>query len=68
MRATTTIQNLINGNLIDACDDAKHLSAQKLIDGAMGMGYNYNEALIMACYLKGVISFQDYCDNFNNTK
>ncbi len=68
MNATATIETLINGNLTDAYSDAKFLSLQKLLDGAMGLGYNYNQALIMACYLKGHISFQDYCDNLNNTK
>jgi len=66
MKATATIENLINGNLSDAKTQAKTKSAKSLIESAMGMGYNYNEALLMASFLKGLIDFQDYCDNMNN--
>lgn len=62
------IENLINGNLTDAKRLARNHSAQSIINAAMGYGYNYNESLIMTSYLKGIISFQDYCDNMNNTK
>jgi hypothetical protein len=62
------IENLINGNLSDAKDYANYQSAASLINHAMGLGYNYNEALLMVSYLKGIIDFQDYCDNMNNTK
>lgn len=64
--ATTILNNLINGNLKDAQEGAKWFPSKHLIEEAQGMGYNYNEALLMTCYLKGVISFQEYCDNMNN--
>jgi hypothetical protein len=63
---SSIIENLINGNLTEAQYDAKYVSAGNLIHAAEGIGYNYNESLLMACYLKGVISFQEYCDSLNN--
>lgn len=60
--------NLINGNLLDAQRMSKRITLQKIVDSAQEMGYEYNRALLMGCYLKGKISFQDYCDNNNNTK
>ena len=68
MNPQEIIEALINGNLTDAKSRAKFFSAGRLIDTAMGIGYNYNEALLMSCYLKGTIDFQEYCDNMNNTK
>lgn len=67
MNAKSVIDNLINGNLKDAQRGATFFAVITLIQEAMGYGYNYNEALLMASYLKGHISFQDYCDNMNNT-
>lgn len=66
MSAKSVIDNLINGNLTDAENGASKLNTSDLLNEAMGRGYNYNHALLMASYLKGVISFQDYCDNLNN--
>ena len=62
------LSNLINGNLTDAQKGATHYAVQTLLNEAMGYGSNYNEGLIIASYLKGHITFQDYCDNMNNTK
>jgi hypothetical protein len=62
------IETLLNGNLTRATDDATFYSMQTLIQEAMGIGYNYNDALIMGAYLTGQIPFQDYADNFNNKK
>ena len=62
------IENLLNGNLTRATDDATYYSTQTLLQEAMGMGYNYNDGLIMSAYLTGQIPFQDYADNFNNKK
>jgi hypothetical protein len=62
------IETLLNGNLTRATEDATFYSMQTLIQEAMGIGYNYNDALIMGAYLTGQIPFQDYADNFNNTK
>jgi len=66
--AKDAIDNLINGNLTDAKEIAVNLNASDIIHARMGQGYNYNESLLLASYLKGLISFQDYCDNCNNTK
>lgn len=68
MKARQVIENLINGNLTDAKEGATFFATITLLQEAMGIGYNYNEALLMSCYLKGAIPFQDYCDNMNNTK
>jgi hypothetical protein len=68
MNALQVIENLINGNLTDAKRGATFFATITLIQEAMGFGYNYNEALLMSAYLKGIIPFQDYCDNMNNTK
>jgi hypothetical protein len=68
MKARQVIVNLINGNLTDSKNDATFFATITLIQEAMGMGYNYNEALLMSAYLKGAIPFQDYCDNMNNSK
>jgi hypothetical protein len=65
--AHKVILNLINGNLTDALEGATYHALVTLIIEAQGMGYNYNEALLMGTYLKGSIPFQDYCDNMNNT-
>jgi hypothetical protein len=62
------IESLLNGNLTRAQEDASLFSLKALIEEAMGMGYNYNDALIMGSFLTGQISFQDYADNFNNKK
>ena len=67
-KASSIINNLINGNLKDAQEASKGFPAKLLTEEAQGMGYNYNEALLMTCYLKGIISFQDYCDSMNNKK
>jgi hypothetical protein len=64
--AKDAIDNLINGNLTEAKDISVNLNASDILNARMGQGYNYNEALLMASYLKGLISFQDYCDNSNN--
>lgn len=62
------IESLLNGNLTRAQEDASFFSLKALTEEAMGMGYNYNDALIMGSFLTGQISFQDYADNFNNKK
>jgi hypothetical protein len=66
--AQEAIKNLVNGNLTEAKEIAVNLNASDIIHVQMGKGYNYNEALLMASYLKGIITFQDYCDNLNNSK
>lgn len=64
--AQEAIDNLINGNLSEAKEIAVNLNASDILNARMGQGYNYNEALLMTSYLKGLITFQDYCDNLNN--
>lgn len=66
--ALEAIDNLINGNLSEAKEIAVNLNASDILNARMGQGYNYNEALLMVSYLKGLITFQDYCDNSNNSK
>jgi len=66
--AQEAIKNLVNGNLTEAKEISVNLNASDIIHVQMGKGYNYNEALLMASYLKGIITFQDYCDNLNNSK
>jgi hypothetical protein len=65
---SAVIESLLNGNLTRAQEDASFFSLKALTEEAMGMGYNYNDALIMGSFLTGQISFQDYADNFNNKK
>lgn len=60
------IESLLNGNLTHAQSEATFYATQTLVHEAQGMGYNYNDSLILSCYLKGAISFQDYADNFSN--
>jgi hypothetical protein len=61
--AQEVIYNLINGNLTDAKEGAKNLDSKTIMRNAEDMGYPLKKALLMASYLKGVISFQEYCDN-----
>jgi hypothetical protein len=68
MNAQSIIDNLHNGNLTEALAEAESIPANRLINQAEQYGYSYNQALLMSCYLKKVISFEDYCDSFNNTK
>jgi hypothetical protein len=62
------INDLLNGNLTDAINRAKKITLQSILDEAIWQGYTFNEGLMMACYLKQQISFQEYCDNMNNTR
>lgn len=63
----TTIRNLINGNLTDAKRQAKKYSSWKLMNTAQEMGYSIVEAVAIAGYLKGVLSYEKYCDCMNGT-
>jgi hypothetical protein len=65
---SSIINNLINGNLTDAKKGAKKFTLQRILDEAIWMGYTYIQGLMMACYLKEQISFQDYCDSMSNRK
>lgn len=65
-KAGEVIDNLINGNLKDAQEWATYLATITIVKEAEERGYSYNESLLMACYLKGIIPFQDYCNALNN--
>jgi len=55
--------NLINGNLTEAKRGAKRHSIARLNDFAIEeLGWFPRRAWFAAEYLKGVGSFQDYCD------
>ena len=55
--------NLINGNLEDAKKGAKRHSLTRLNDYASDvLGWFPGRAWFAAAYLKGVGSFQSYCD------
>ena len=56
-------QNLENGNLTEAKNQAKKYSYARLIKIAENDGYSRKEAVSIAKYLKGLISFQSYCDD-----
>lgn len=58
-----TISDLINGNLTDAKRRAKrysHIALRQAYQDATGCGDS--TACAAADYLKGAISFQQYCD------
>lgn len=56
------IENLENGNLTDAKKLAERYSFWKLLTLAEERGYETHDAVRIAKYLKGKISFQEYCD------
>ena len=57
------IRDLINGNLTDAKRAAKNRPTIQLIRAAQEeYGMSKDEAINAALYLKGEMSFQDYCD------
>ena len=67
MNPTEIVETLINGNLTSAQARAKFFSAERLIQASEDLGYSYNQAVLIACYLKKVMSFQAYCDHMNKT-
>lgn len=59
----TLLENLVNGNLKDAKEQAKRFELFKIARAAMeSLGYSRNKAINAAAYLKGRITFQAYCD------
>ena len=64
MNATESIiDDLINGNLTDAKKKAKRHPHNKLREGYQdATGCNDATACAAADYLKGLITFQEYCD------
>ena len=59
----TIFENLINGNLLDAKKSAKRFTSDALISYAhLDLNWNIQVAIAAVNYLKGKISFQEYCD------
>ena len=58
----TLIENLINGNLTDAKEQAKRYALFAIASAAMSYGMTRNKAIMAAAYLKGRATFQAYCD------
>jgi len=57
------IDNYINGNLKDAKDQAKHISAPRLYATLReDYGKEYKAAISIAMYLKGQCSWQQACN------
>ena len=57
------IDNLINGNLIEAKRKAKRHSVVLLLAYMRGeIGWSADKSLAAAKYLKGMCSYQEYCD------
>ena len=56
------IENLINGNLTDAKEQAKQVEFWSLARAAQSYFPSRNKAIMAAAYLKGRATFQAYCD------
>jgi hypothetical protein len=56
------IENLINGNLTDAKEQAKRYNFWDIVNVAKTYFGSRNKALMAAAYLKGRATFQAYCD------
>jgi hypothetical protein len=55
--------NLVNGNLSDARNQAKRFNYMKIIDFLQEyLGYSADKAHKAACYLKSGNNYQAYCD------
>lgn len=69
MNPKSIIETFMNGNLTDAKEKAKKVSLKAITDYLeLIWEYDYNKALLIACYLKGQITFADLCNNLNNSK
>jgi hypothetical protein len=58
----TMIDNLINGNLTDAKRQAKRFSKAAIAAHLFSIGWSVRKSAAGSCYLKGEITFQQYCD------
>jgi len=56
------IENLINGNLTDARRQAKRKSKAAIAAYLFSIGWSVRRSAAASCYLKGEITFQQYCD------
>jgi len=59
---TALIENLINGNLKAAKEQAKRYALFAIASAAIDYGMTRNKAVMAAAYLKGRATFQAYCD------
>jgi hypothetical protein len=66
--AQNAIHNLINGNLSDAKNIAQDIEAEIIARNAEDIGFDRYQALLIASYLKGIITYQNYCDNYQSHK
>jgi hypothetical protein len=55
------IENLFNGNLTDAKATAKRTTFLDIQYFCLGLGYPEDASFKIAAYLKGKISFNEYC-------
>lgn len=67
-KAKYAILTLENGNLTEATELAKKFSSWKIMSEAENLGYNMVECVAIAAYLKGVITFQKYCDTMTEER
>jgi hypothetical protein len=58
----TLIENLINGNLTDAKEQAKRYGFWNIAKVAQTYFGSRNKAIMAAAYLKGRATFQAFCD------
>jgi len=58
----TMIENLINGNLTDAKQQAKKYRRSKIYAYLMAQGWSHTRAILAANYLKTGEGFQAYAD------
>ena len=56
------IENLVNGNLKAAKEQAKRHALFAIATAAIDYGMTRNKAVMAAAYLKGRATFQAYCD------
>jgi len=58
----TMLENLINGNLSTAKNQAKKYTFTRIVNFMKDAGYEETESNNAALYLKGHIEFQEYCN------
>ena len=58
----TLIENLINGNLTDAKEQAKRHGFWDIARAAQAYFGSRNKAVMAAGYLKGRVTFRAFCD------
>lgn len=66
-RLYSIADNLTNGNLKDAKELAKPFSVKRLALSFVASGNGVSWSVLTARYLKGVCTWQQYCDNVKAT-